>query len=88
MAHAKPSDLIDIEILLTEIRKVSVLKEKSTGCFYFKSKGVLHFHTKDERRYAHVFDGKTWHEVDINKNVSGLQQKKIFTAISKMLPIK
>lgn len=88
MAHAKPSDLEDIKSLLAELRKIEGLKEKSMGCFYYKSKGILHFHTKDSRRYAHVFDGKNWQEVDLKKDVSVLQQKKIFTGIRKTLPIK
>ncbi len=35
-----------------------VLKEKKRGCFYFKSKGVLHFHEDPEGMFADVFDDR------------------------------
>ena len=86
MAHEKPSDLADITALLAEIREIPLLKEKSPGCFYYKSKGVLHFHVKDARRYAHVFDGKDWQEIDIKLSPSVALQKKIQKAIRRLLP--
>jgi hypothetical protein len=86
MAHAKPSDLADIAALLTKIRGIPLLKEKSPGCFYHKSKGVLHFHVKDARRYAHVFDGKDWQEIDIKPAPSVALQKKIEKQIRNLLP--
>ena len=87
MAHAKPNDLKDLGILLGEIRKLTALKEKSFGCFYFKSKSVLHFHTKKERLYAHAFDGKVWAEVDIKLPLTDAKQKKLFKSILQILPI-
>ncbi len=88
MAHAKPSDLEDIDFLLTAIRKIESLKEKSIGCFYLKGKGVLHFHIKGERRYAHVFDGKLWNEVDIEPTPPLTKQKSLLKSIRKILPAK
>lgn len=87
MAHAKPSDLADIDDLLTQIRAIPELKEKSLGCFYLKSKSVAHFHIKEKRRYAHVFDGAKWHEVDIKLAPSSTLQKRIFKSIRGILPI-
>lgn len=87
MAHAKKEHLKDLEILFSEIRKIAVLKEKSFGCFYFKSKSVLHFHIKGTRLYAHVFDGKSWIEVDLLVPLSEKAQKLISKKISQLLPI-
>jgi len=87
MAHAKPEHLKDLNSLISEIRKISTLKEKSFGCFYFKNKGVLHFHIKAERLYAHVFDGKDWIEVDLVTPMSASTKKQISKKIIKLLPI-
>ena len=84
MAHAKPSDLEDVQLLLENLRTVKSLKEKSVGCFYFKSKGVLHFHIKGERRWAHVFTGKTWEEMDFPAKVTLTWQNQTY---KKMLVI-
>lgn len=88
MAHAKVSDLSDLEILLDETRKRNILKEKSFGCFYYKSKGVLHFHiNKDKRRFAHVFQKPDWVEVDLKESLSASEQKKIVNKIFKILSL-
>lgn len=87
MAHAKLSDLKDLKNLLDNLRTISALKEKSVGCFYLKSKGVLHFHIKDSRRYAHVFDGKNWQELDIEPQPSESRQKRLFKELSAVLPL-
>ncbi len=86
MAHAKVEDLKDLKFLLENIRTLDGLKEKSLGCFYFKSKGILHFHIKQGRRYAHVSDGQRWHEVDLPSKIGLPAQKKAFSAIRKLLP--
>lgn len=87
MAHAKPEHLKEFGALLVEIRKCLVLKEKSFGCFYLKSKSVLHFHIKDDRIYAHAFDGKGWREVDLKPPLSVIKQKSLSKAILQILPI-
>ena len=86
IADAKPSDIADLAPLLTEIRENMLLKEKSPGCFYLKSKGVLHFHVKGARRYAHVFDGSDWLEIDIKPSPSVALQKKIEKQVRSLLP--
>ncbi len=86
MAHAKLEHLKKITTLLDEIRKVDSLKEKSLGCFYFKNKGVLHFHmNKDQRFFAHVFDGKNWIEIDISLTASVKKQKETSKSILQIL---
>lgn len=88
MAHAKADDLKDIAPLLDQLRGIETLKEKSLGCFYRKGKGVLHFHLQKGRRFAHLFDGKKWREVDIAANLSDRKQNSIFKSISDVLPTK
>lgn len=99
MAHAKPEHLKGLGPLFSEIRKTSVLKEKSPGCFYLKSKSVLHFHVemsrasgrpsavKPDRLYAHIFDGERWIEVDLSNPMSEASQKQISKKIISLLPI-
>ncbi len=86
MAHAKPTDLKDLDVLLKNIRGVETLKEKSIGCFYLKSKSVLHFHIQKGRRFAHVFTGQEWREVDLEENLSDRKQISIFKSITSLLP--
>jgi hypothetical protein len=85
MAHAKKEHLAGFEFVLSEIRKNSDLREKSFGCFYRKSKGVLHFHIKGDRLYVHVFNGNGWQEVDLKGNPSVLAQKKVYKRIVSIL---
>ncbi len=85
MAHAKPEHLKDLNILLSDIRKNSFLKEKSLGCFYFKSKSVLHFHIKAERLYAHVYDGQDWVEVDLKVPLAANEQKRLGKDILELI---
>ena len=88
MAHAKPEHLKEFGALIDEIRKFSVLKEKSFGCFYLKSKSVLHFHIKAERIYAHVYNGDDWCEVDLISPLSVAKQKNLSKTILQILPIE
>lgn len=75
-------------MLLSEIRSIEVLKEKSIGCFYLKGKGVLHFHIQKGRRFAHVFNGKEWSEVDLAEGLSAAKQKDFFRSIRKLVGLK
>jgi hypothetical protein len=58
--HARDEDLDRIEPLLARVRQAGagVLKEKKRGCFYFKSKGVLHFHDDPKGMFADIFDDR------------------------------
>ena len=44
MRHARPDDLDRIESLLSSLRTIDALTEKSRGTFYRRSKAFLHFH--------------------------------------------
>ena len=88
MAHAKQVHLKDFHLLVSEIRRLPQLKEKSFGCFYRRSKGVLHFHIHSSRLYAHVFDGLKWTEMDLVVPTSENDQKRIFKVIVKILNLE
>ncbi len=44
MKHAGATELDQLEGLLLSLREMQVLRERSRGVFYFKSKPFLHFH--------------------------------------------
>jgi hypothetical protein len=52
MKHAGAAALDAIEPLLTQVRALPGLKEKSRGNFYFKSRAVLHFHEDPAGMFA------------------------------------
>jgi hypothetical protein len=52
--HAREEDLDRIEPLLTQLRGIDGLTEKSRGVFYRRSKACLHFHADGDDTYADV----------------------------------
>lgn len=52
MRHARDEDLDRIEPLLARLRGLGALKERKRGCFYFKSKGFVHFHEDPKGMFA------------------------------------
>lgn len=60
MGHASHDELLDLEEVFCELRKLPGLSERSHGVFYFKRIPFLHFHTKDANRWADVKAGATW----------------------------
>ena len=82
MAHCPKEKLNDLDSLLRKIAKLDGLKEKSKGTFYYKSKGFLHFHEKDGRRWADIRDGKDWGKpVDIDFNPSSAVANNFFIEV-------
>ena len=84
MGHCKPEELMDIKELLTELASFEKVKEKKFGTFYLKSKGFLHFHSKENKRWADIRDGEHWGEpVYLKFNPSAGAQKKFLTEVKK-----
>lgn len=54
MKHADPATLELIGALLEEVHKRPLLREKSPGSFYLKSKAYLHFHEDPAGIFADV----------------------------------
>jgi hypothetical protein len=60
MGHATPEELADLAAELAVVRTWPEVKETSQNVFYVKRTPFLHFHTKDERRWADVRFGADW----------------------------
>jgi hypothetical protein len=60
VGHASLEDLLDLEPVFCELRKLPGISERSYGVLYFKRIPFLHFHTKDANRWADVKAGTTW----------------------------
>ena len=54
MKHAGPGALDALEPLLERLRALGVLREKSRGIFYLKSRAFLHFHEDPSGLYADI----------------------------------
>ncbi len=54
MRHARDEDLDRIEPVLTELRAIAGLTEKTPGAFYRKSRAFLHFHADGDDTYADI----------------------------------
>jgi hypothetical protein len=50
--HARPEDLAPLAELLTSLRALDGLTERSPGIFYRKSDAFLHFHADDAGMFA------------------------------------
>jgi len=61
MGHCEYGRLKDLEPVLNEIRAWEGIRENAPGVFYFKRVPFLHFHSKEDERWADVKDGSgTW----------------------------
>jgi len=52
--HAGADALEELEGLLTQLRELGWLRERTSGHFYWKSRGILHFHEDPTGLYADV----------------------------------
>lgn len=52
MRHARPAALDRLEDLLTALRGLDGLAERSRGVFYRRSRAFLHFHEEGDALYA------------------------------------
>ena len=68
MKHAGAVALSQIEPLLVRLRALPSLKEKSPGCFYFKSRGFLHFHEDPKGMFADIraTDGNDFERLQVD----------------------
>lgn len=78
MKHARPETLSTLEPMLRQLRKDSTLVERTSGCFYRKSKAFLHFHEDASGTYADVkLNGENF----IRIRVSTSQEQARFLAL-------
>ena len=68
MKHAGGAALDSIEPLLASIRAAGVLREKSRGIFYLKSRAYLHFHEDPAGMFADIRapDGKDFDRLKLD----------------------
>jgi hypothetical protein len=68
MKHAGSAALDALEPLLERLRALGVLREKSRGVFYVKSRAFLHFHEDPSGLYADIRtpDGRDFHRVKVD----------------------
>ena len=68
MKHAGAEALDRLEGLLDAVRALGLLKEKSRGVFYLKSKAVLHFHEDPAGLFADVraADGRGFERLKVD----------------------
>jgi hypothetical protein len=84
MAHCPYDQLLDMEEALDKIRKQPLLKEKKPGIFYIKNQSFLHFHIKDDRRWADARDGKQWGpQIDLPFNASKKIVQNFITEVKR-----
>jgi hypothetical protein len=68
MKHAGSGALDAIEPLLERLRALGVLREKSRGIFYLKSRAFLHFHEDPSGLYADIrsADGRDFDRLKVD----------------------
>jgi hypothetical protein len=64
--HATAPALDRLEPLLTRLRRIEGLKEKSRGVFYVKSKAVLHFHEDPTGLFADFRSTGDWQRISMS----------------------
>lgn len=83
MKHAGTETIKRLVGLLTELRRHALLKEKTPGTFYVKSKAFLHFHEDPAGIFADVkLDLQEYSRVRIN---TAAEQAALLKKIDKCL---
>jgi hypothetical protein len=83
MRHARVDDLDRLEPLLTQLRALDGLVERTPGAFYRKSKGFLHFHIDGDDVYA---DAKlTGADFDRVRVTTKREQQALVAAVRRVL---
>jgi hypothetical protein len=83
MRHARGTDLDRIEPLLSQLREIDGLAERTPGAFYRRSKGFLHFHVDGDDLYA---DAKlTGDEFDRVRVTTKREQQALVAAVRRAL---
>ncbi|MGP6207204.1 hypothetical protein ACNF42_04120 [Cuniculiplasma sp. SKW3] len=81
MKHSTKEDLLNLRDLLEELRKIEKIKEKSYGHFYYRGKGLLHFHTDSGKLYADFLNERI--ELGYIENPSWEKKNELLLKIRK-----
>lgn len=79
-----PDKVKDLEKELSTIAKFENMNRKSEATFYVKSKPFLHFHEKDDRRWADVKTATGWKEVPIPFGAKASERASFLKTVSKL----
>jgi hypothetical protein len=82
MRHARPAALDELEPMLTELRTLPGLTEKSRGTFYRGSRAFLHFH---EDPTGHHMDVRLDHDFERFRVQTKAEQRKAVSLVRKTL---
>jgi hypothetical protein len=88
LRHARDEDLDRIEPVLIRLRALGALKERKRGCFYFKSKGFVHFHEDPKGMFADLrqIDSRNDRRIKVDtaaeQDALIEQAKKVLAALS------
>lgn len=82
MRHASCNELNSVSDLIDRIRTVEGISERSPCHFYFKNRGILHFHLDSGLLYADVDDQR----IDLGK-LSDPDMKKVELVFSTVVKI-
>jgi hypothetical protein len=66
MKHASPRSLSALSEVLTSLSTFNLLRERSSGVYYIKSKPFLHFHEDPGGLFADVRRGDKWERLPVN----------------------
>jgi hypothetical protein len=66
MKHATAAALNRLNGLLASVRQLELMKEKSPGVFYCRSKAFLHFHEDPAGLFADIRTGSDWERLPVN----------------------
>ncbi len=82
MKHAGATELDQLEGLLLSLREMQVLRERSRGVFYFKSRAFLHFHGDPAGLFADLRCGDTFERFGVN---SAAERTALFNKVARQL---
>jgi hypothetical protein len=82
MKHASQSTLDILDDLLQKLRLIVVLREKSRGVFYFRSKPFLHFHEDPLGLFADLKVGDDFDRFAVDTQAESV---KLLKAVHKQL---
>ena len=77
MRHARSQALDDLEDLLTALRPLPGLKEKSRGIFYRRATAFLHFHEDPEGLFADIRCGEEF----VRYRVTTAKERTVFLTV-------
>ena len=80
MRHARPAALDELEPMLTELRTLPGLTEKSRGTFYRGSRAFLHFH---EDPTGHHMDVRLDQDFERFRVQTKAEQRKAISLVKK-----